>query len=201
VSPHPKDIAPEDFNLAATLTDRPDLLRHLVDLSRAETGFYPQGFGPALAYPWVAAKLEALPPGQRCLALGGGPDPLRLFLTRRGDTVACPEPANLKAQDAVQVVYAIGVLGQTPRRDWSLLLHRCREWLSAQGRLILTADLIAETDLLCGGDAGQAAEDPSDAKGLLRLLQELGFAVLDQAIQRQIPRQQTGQLLIDCLRT
>jgi len=84
---HSNDMAAEDFNEAAKLTKRPDLLRHLADLSRETFGFYTCHFPRAIEYPWVAEKLESLRPGQRALDLGAGLNPLPLFLARRGVSV------------------------------------------------------------------------------------------------------------------
>ncbi len=87
---HPNDIAAADFNEASRLSKRPDLLRHLADLSRETFGFYTTHFPRTQEYPWVAEKLESLGPGQRVLDIGAGLNPLPLFLARRGvrvDTV------------------------------------------------------------------------------------------------------------------
>jgi 2-polyprenyl-3-methyl-5-hydroxy-6-metoxy-1,4-benzoquinol methylase len=87
---HPNDMTAADFNEASLLTRRPDLLRHLVDLSRETFGFYTSHFPRTIEYPWVAEKLEALRPGQHALDIGAGLNPLPLFLARRGvkvDTV------------------------------------------------------------------------------------------------------------------
>jgi 2-polyprenyl-3-methyl-5-hydroxy-6-metoxy-1,4-benzoquinol methylase len=89
---HPNDMMAEDFNRAARLTSRPDLLRHLADLSREAFGFYTRQFSRALEYPWVAEKLEALPPGRRVLDIGAGLNPLPLLLARRGMIVDCVDP-------------------------------------------------------------------------------------------------------------
>jgi len=84
------DMSAADFNEASLLTKRPDLLRHLVDLSRETFNFYTCHYPRTIEYPWVAEKLETLRPGQRVLDLGAGLNPLPIFLARRGvrvDTV------------------------------------------------------------------------------------------------------------------
>jgi 2-polyprenyl-3-methyl-5-hydroxy-6-metoxy-1,4-benzoquinol methylase len=86
---HPNDIEAGDFNEASSLTPRPDLLRALADLSRETFGFYTKQFSRGLEYPWIAQKLEALPPGQRAVDIGAGLNPLPLFLARRGAFVDC----------------------------------------------------------------------------------------------------------------
>jgi 2-polyprenyl-3-methyl-5-hydroxy-6-metoxy-1,4-benzoquinol methylase len=93
---HPNDMAAEDFNQASQLTPRPDLLRHLADLSRQTFGFYTKHFARALEYPWIAHKLETLPPGRRVLDIGAGLNPLPLFLARRGAIVECIDPHPLQ---------------------------------------------------------------------------------------------------------
>jgi 2-polyprenyl-3-methyl-5-hydroxy-6-metoxy-1,4-benzoquinol methylase len=87
---HPHDMSAADFNEASRLTQRPDLLRYLVDLSRETFGFYTSHFPRTIEYPWVAEKLESLRPGRRVLDIGAGLNPLPIFLARRGvkvDTV------------------------------------------------------------------------------------------------------------------
>lgn len=86
---HPNDIEAGDYNEAASLTPRPDLLRALADLSRDTFGFYTKQFSRALEYPWIAQKLEAMLPGQRAVDIGAGLNPLPLFLARRGAFVDC----------------------------------------------------------------------------------------------------------------
>lgn len=93
---HPNDMKPDDFNYAATLTQRPDLLRHLADLSRGAFGFYTKQFTRALEYPWIADRLESLQPGQRVLDIGAGLNPLPFFLARRGCRVECVDPHPLE---------------------------------------------------------------------------------------------------------
>ena len=89
-------MAADEFNEASLLTDRPDLLRHLADLSRATFGFYTRHFTRTLEYPWVAAKLETLAPGRRVLDIGSGLNPVPLFLARRGAMVDCVDPHPLR---------------------------------------------------------------------------------------------------------
>jgi 2-polyprenyl-3-methyl-5-hydroxy-6-metoxy-1,4-benzoquinol methylase len=99
---HPNDMDAVDFNEASRLTKRPDLLRYLADLSRETFGFFTRHFPRAIEYPWVAAKLEELRPGQRVLDLGAGLNPLPLFLARRGvkvDTVDAHPVARVPPAD------------------------------------------------------------------------------------------------------
>ncbi len=92
---HPNDMAADDFNYASLLTERPDLLRRLADLSRRSFGFYSKHFARALEYPWLAEKLEDLALGRRVLDIGAGLNPLPLFLAERGATVECVDSHSL----------------------------------------------------------------------------------------------------------
>jgi len=86
----PQDMSAADLNNASRFNKRPDILRHLVDLSRETFGFYTCHYPRTIEYPWVAEKLEGLRPGQRVLDVGAGLNPVPLFLARRGvkvDTV------------------------------------------------------------------------------------------------------------------
>jgi 2-polyprenyl-3-methyl-5-hydroxy-6-metoxy-1,4-benzoquinol methylase len=93
---HPNDMPSVGFDIASTMTDRPDLLRHLADLSRLAFGFYTKQFSRAIEYPWVADKLEKLSPGRRVLDVGAGLNPLPIFLAQRGVTVECVDPHPLE---------------------------------------------------------------------------------------------------------
>ena len=85
---HSNDMAAEDFNEAAKLTKRPDLLRHLADLSREAFGFYTCHFPRAIEYPWVAEKLGIVAPRpMRARSRLRGLNPLPLFQARRGVSV------------------------------------------------------------------------------------------------------------------
>jgi SAM-dependent methyltransferase len=92
---HPNDMTADDFNYASLLTERPDLLRRLADLSRRSFGFYSKHFARALEYSWLAAKLESLAPGRRVLDIGAGLNPLPLFLAERGAIVECVDSHSL----------------------------------------------------------------------------------------------------------
>jgi SAM-dependent methyltransferase len=86
---HGNDMAAEDFNHAARLTPRPDLLRNLADLSRQCFGFHTQHFPRSLEYPWIASKLEGDLSGKIMIDIGAGLCPLPPFLAERGAFVHC----------------------------------------------------------------------------------------------------------------
>lgn len=93
---HPHDMPAADFNLASGLTQRPDLLRLLADLSRPVFGFYTKDFARAAAYPWMAQKLESIAAGAHALDIGAGLNPLPLFLARQGTFVDSVDPHPLQ---------------------------------------------------------------------------------------------------------
>jgi hypothetical protein len=99
---HPHDMPAAEFNEAATLTLRPDLLRHLADLSRQMFNFYTNHFPRVIEYPWLAEKLESLPVGSRLVEIGAGLSPLPLFLARRGASVDCIDSHPTKRTPPVQ---------------------------------------------------------------------------------------------------
>src|SRR5262249_11687932 len=86
---HPSDIGAGDLERAMGGPDRPDLLGRLVAPSRRAFGFYTQHYQHTINYPWLAARLEKLPPGARVLDIGAGLNPLPLFLAERGVSVDC----------------------------------------------------------------------------------------------------------------
>ncbi len=204
---HPNDMEPDDFNYATTLTSRPDLLRHLADLSRGTFGFFAKQITRTLEYSWVADRLESLPLGQHVLDVGAGPSPLPLFLGRRGCPVECVDPHCLDAlafQPATRplnVIYSVSALGQMRREQWEGLLARCRAWLVTGGRLIVTLGLIPGTDLLWnqfeGGEV-EAPETHGDVSTFMACLDRLGFHVLELNVEHSVPRSETGLLFVEC---
>lgn len=83
---HPRDISPNSLNEALQKTKHPDLLRTLVDLSRAYLGFFTSHLPRSLEYPWLLHRLAGLPPANM-LDIGAGVSPVPLFLAKAGHAV------------------------------------------------------------------------------------------------------------------
>jgi len=81
---HPRDITAEDLKRALAVSEEPELLAKLVNISRAAFGFYVGQFTYTINYPWVATQLQHLPPGSRVLDVGAGLNPIPLWLAQRG---------------------------------------------------------------------------------------------------------------------
>lgn len=84
---HQRDIGHEEYNLAARLVGRGDLLRRLVDLSRGRLGFFTKHFTRTIEYTWLAEKMESGLDGKRVLDVGAGVSPLPLHFAERGAKV------------------------------------------------------------------------------------------------------------------
>ncbi len=82
-----RDISADDLSAALAESDRPDLLRELVDTSRTAFGFFVDQYTCTINYPWVAARLENLPARSRVLDVGAGVSPMPLWLASRGARV------------------------------------------------------------------------------------------------------------------
>jgi SAM-dependent methyltransferase len=95
---HPHDLPTEDVGVALASTDRPDLLRGLMQISRETFGFYTRYFPFTIKHGWAAAELEALSPGSRALEIGAGLSPLPVFLARREVLVDCVDNSDLIRQ-------------------------------------------------------------------------------------------------------
>lgn len=94
-SSHPSDMSASDLEAATAVAPRPDLLQHLVEISRETFGFYTSHYPHTINYPWAAAKLETLPLGSRLLDIGAGVTPVPLFLAKRGMFVECVDKNHL----------------------------------------------------------------------------------------------------------
>jgi cyclopropane fatty-acyl-phospholipid synthase-like methyltransferase len=86
---HPRDISPTDLQVAMEAQDNPDLLSHLVELSRDTFGFYPSHFPYTINYPWVVDRIGHLPEGSHILDIASGLSPVPLFLAEKGFLVDC----------------------------------------------------------------------------------------------------------------
>lgn len=85
---HPRDISPEDLQIAlAAQTD--EILPQLVQLSRDAFGFYTSHFPHTINYPWIVRGLAHLPSGSHLLDIGSGVSPVPLFLARKNHLVDC----------------------------------------------------------------------------------------------------------------
>ncbi len=233
---HPNDMAAASFNRAATLTPRPDLLRHLADVSRASFGFYTKHVPRAIEYPWLAANLESVTPGTRILEVGAGLNPLPVFLAARGADVLTIDPhpvvrvppfqpdwnewgffdyswfgerlasrnvgaESLAPDESFDVVYSVSVFEHLPRSVWELALERSRSWLASGGRLLLTIDLVPETEFLWNLSEGVEVEPVAEhgsVDDLAQSIERLGFDIHERTIMRQVPESRTDLLFLDC---
>lgn len=232
---NPFDLPPEDFELAMATAERPDLLHHLVDVSRRSFGFYAL-YPYTINYPWAAARLERLAPGSCALDIAAGLNPLPLFLAARGVFVDCvdhspvtraPPPgndwnewgffdygrvhANLRAYhcdirefqptrlyDAIYSICAIAHMPSAVRRE---IFHLCRQWLQADGDLLLALDLVPSTDLIwnrCLGEEVEPTPKHGTVDDVVSELTAMRFRVEEPTITRNVPKARTDLLFLRC---
>ena len=86
---HVSDLPPEIFNTMAPLIERRDLLRLIIDSSRAKLGFYTQTSSRTIEYPWLIDKMTELAVGSRVLDIGSGISPIPIMLGEHGMLVSC----------------------------------------------------------------------------------------------------------------
>jgi 2-polyprenyl-3-methyl-5-hydroxy-6-metoxy-1,4-benzoquinol methylase len=234
---HPNDIDAASFNRVARLTPRPDLLRHLADVSRASFGFYTKHVPRAIEYPWLAAKLEPITPGTSVLEVGAGLNPLPVFLAARGAQVVTLDPhpsvrvppfqpdwnewgffdyswfgprlesrnvgiESFASDGGFDVVYSVSVFEHLPRSVWELALERSRAWLGTDGRLLLTVDLVPETELLWNLAEGVEVEPAAEhgtVDDLVQSIERLGFVIDERTIMRGVPESRTDLCFLDCV--
>jgi len=102
----------------------------------------------------------------------------------------------------LDVVYSISVFEHLPRSVWELALERSRSWLETNGRLLLTIDLVPETELLWNMSEGVEVEPHAEhgsVDDLVRSIERLGFAIEERSIVRQVPDSRTDLLFLDCV--
>jgi hypothetical protein len=84
------DVSNTDLMVALDETERPELLRELIAISRQTFGFFQRHM---IAYPWLIEHLEALPRSARILDVGAGLSPVPVWLAHRGYRVICIDKA------------------------------------------------------------------------------------------------------------
>jgi SAM-dependent methyltransferase len=103
----------------------------------------------------------------------------------------------------LDAVYSVSVIEHMPRATWEGILERCRSWLKHLGRLVLTIDLIPDTDFLWNYAEGRLVEPPEahgNITSFMDRLKALGFAPLETFVRRKIPQSRTDLLFVDCAR-
>jgi 2-polyprenyl-3-methyl-5-hydroxy-6-metoxy-1,4-benzoquinol methylase len=100
------------------------------------------------------------------------------------------------------VVYSVSVIEHMPRATWEGILARCRRWLAAKGRLVLTIDLIPGTESLWNYSEGQVVEPVAvhgSVTDFVQCLTNLGFTPTEVSIQEKVPKSRTDLLFVDCV--
>lgn len=78
-----------DLAKALAASDRPEVLKALIDTARRTLGHFDEYYPFTFMYPWVVTQLEHLPLGSRVLDLGAGVSPLPIFLAEAGMLLDC----------------------------------------------------------------------------------------------------------------
>ena len=91
---------------------------------------------------------------------------------------------------AFQCIYSVSVIEHVPRDVRSVWITSFHRQLSSGGLLLLTVDLIPNSDALWNLSEGKVVEDTSvhgDFSGLLKELGDAGFVVETSHIERDVP--------------
>jgi hypothetical protein len=76
-----------DLDLALSRSERPNLLRSLINTSLKTFGYFPKHYPDTISYPWIAEQLKQLPAGAHILDIGAGVSPLPVWLAMEGYVV------------------------------------------------------------------------------------------------------------------
>jgi 2-polyprenyl-3-methyl-5-hydroxy-6-metoxy-1,4-benzoquinol methylase len=105
--------------------------------------------------------------------------------------------AKFTPEFAYDVIYSICVIAHMPRATREDTIRRCRRWLKPGGTLLLAIDLIPVSDFLWNRGGGPV-EPPSKhgtMHDVMSQLSELGFAIVEQTVFRNVPRHDRTELL------
>lgn len=90
----PSQLGHEELERAFSDSERPDLLRALLDTSVQAFGIYWRHYPHVFNYPWIASRLEKHGPGSTALEIGAGANPLPLYLAGKGINVTTIDDAD-----------------------------------------------------------------------------------------------------------
>lgn len=220
---HNRDIESEQLTLAYSQVSRPDLLQYLVDVSRAELGFYTAHYPRVFEYSWLLEQLEGINSG-RVLDLGAGVCPLPICLNKQGLKVITvdshptqrldQDKANwnewgfldysklgldidshnvdflsYKTANSIDVIYSISVIEHIPRANRVKIINNAANILKVGGKLLLTIDLVPNTDFFWNLSENVEVEPHSKHGSIQSFKKELrraGFIVEKEEVQRNI---------------
>jgi len=98
-------------------------------------------------------------------------------------------------------IYSISVIEHMPRSEWEKTLKLTSSWLKPEGQLILTLDLIPNTDDLWNRSEGKTVDTDSEHGTLAdihKTLSEVGYAIQDSFVKREIPYSKTDVAFLIC---
>lgn len=106
---------------------------------------------------------------------------------------------DFRPKEKYEVIFSISVVEHMPRQTWEKTLGLVAQWLKPAGHLILTIDLIPETDWLWNLAEGKVVEEKEVHGGIddfVSFIQGLGLHILEKEIARNIPFSRTDVLFI-----
>jgi len=96
-------------------------------------------------------------------------------------------------------IYSVSVIEHMPAYERKQLWPRLSSWLKKSGILLLTVDLIPDTDLLWNYSSGNLVEESElhgDLPSMLNELAMAGFLIKETAFLRAIPKSRTDIALL-----
>jgi 2-polyprenyl-3-methyl-5-hydroxy-6-metoxy-1,4-benzoquinol methylase len=109
---------------------------------------------------------------------------------------------NFRPKDKFDLIYSVSVIEHMPRHIWEQFIQWSAAWLKPGSRLILTLDLIPDTEQLWNFSEGTEVEPTSQHGSLTDFraaLKKNGLIERECSFVRHVPLSRTDVVLLDCV--
>jgi len=212
------DIDDEVLNWAISRSSNKELLKELVSYSRKWFGWFSKTSTRLFEYPWVINNIKK-PCGKNILDIGAGVSPLPLYIAEKGAYAytldnsriirRCPDYNQLNKKvislncslyeanfnnNMYDYIYSVSVIEHIPKKERIFLWKEISRILKEEGNLLLTVDLIKNTNFLWNYCEGRLIELPQEHGTMEELIEEIkinSFMLGSHSIIRKIKNSRT----------